>query len=302
MRQIRTDMAREALARFTGIPGVEEERAETGGISVSRIRITSQESAQRLNKPVGTYVTLEPAGDMHTLGDALAECIASELSALMAPVGGHVLIVGLGNREVTPDSLGPRTVEKVFVTRHIRAFAPELAPEGMRDVSAIVPGVLGVTGLETAEVVQGVVENVRPEAVLCIDALCSERAERITDVVQLNDSGLLPGAGVGNRQQGLNRDTLGVPVYAIGVPTVVYASAIAAETIRQIEQKTGVTDKKGSLSAFAEELIEKSMGELVVTPKDVDKLVEDASRRLAMGVNRALHERHFDELHALLTR
>ena len=300
MQQFRTDMAREALARFTELAGVEEHCEQKDGISVSRIRITSEESADRLGKPVGNYITLEVLEDIAAKSDALIACIAGELTTLFEAVRGHVLVVGLGNRDITPDSLGPRTVEKVFVTRHIRAFVPELAPADMRDVSAIVPGVLGVTGLETVEVVQGVIENVRPEAVLCVDALCSERAERITDVVQINDSGLLPGAGVGNRQQGLNRETLGVPVYAIGVPTVVYASAIAAETIRLIEQKTGVADEKSSLSAFAQELIEQNMGEMIVTPKDVDKLVEDASRRLAMGINHALHQRHYDELHALL--
>ena len=301
LRQIRTDMAREALARHTGVAGVEEQKEERGGIAVSRIRIVSEEGARRLDKPIGTYVTLETTGDMLTQSDALARCISEELAALLSGVRGHVLVVGLGNREVTPDSLGPRTAEKLFVTRHIRAFAPELAPDGMRDVSAIVPGVLGVTGLETVEVVRGVVTSIRPEAVLCIDALCSERAERITDVVQLNDSGLLPGAGVGNRQQGLNRETLGVPVYALGVPTVVYASAIAAETIRQIEQKTGVADEAASLSSFAEELIAQRMGDLIVTPKEIDRLIEDASARLANGINRALHAAHYEELHALLS-
>lgn len=302
LRQIRTDMAREALARATGVAGVAEERITRDGIDISRIRIASKEGAQALQKPEGWYITLEATGELREQSEALIACLAREFSALLEEVHGHVLVVGLGNREITPDSLGPRTVEKLFVTRHIRAFAPELALEGMRDVSAIVPGVLGVTGLETLEVVRGVVERIKPDAVLCVDALCSERAERIADVVQLNDSGLLPGAGVGNRQQGLNRESLGVPVFAVGVPTVVYASAIAAETIRQIEEKTGVSDERGSLGAFAEALIEERMGELIVTPKDVDRLVEDASARLSEGLNRALHASCYGALHALLTR
>lgn len=297
--QIRTDMAREALLGHAKLPGVREERRDVSGVTVSRICVETQQAADALNKPVGAYVTIETTQDMTQAGDAVSACIAEALCGLMENVRGHVLVVGLGNRFVTPDSLGPRTAEKLFVTRHIRAFAPELAPEGMREVSAIVPGVLGVTGLETREIVQGVVERVRPGAVLCIDALCSERVERITDVVQLNDSGILPGAGVGNRQQGLNRESLGVPVFALGVPTVVYASAIARETIRLIEEKTGVADAEHTLSAFAGTLIEERMGDLVVTPKDVDKLVEDASRRLANGINRALHGAQYEELRTL---
>lgn len=300
MRQIRTDMAREALLRQTGLEGVQEQREAGNGVAVSRIQIETREAAQALHKPIGRYVTIEAEKELALVSDEMAACIGRELASLLAGVRGHVLVVGLGNRDVTPDSLGPRTVEKLFVTRHIGAFTPELAPEGMRDVSAMVPGVLGVTGLETLEVVRGVVKSVRPEAVLCVDALCAQRVERITAAVQLNDKGLLPGAGVGNRQQGLNEDTLGVPVFAIGVPTVVFASTIAEETIRLIEAETGVGDAENTLSAFAGALIEKSMGELVVTPKDVDKLVEDASRRIAKGVNLALHGAHCDALSQLL--
>lgn len=300
MRQIWTDMAREAVARHQGIEGVEQQLRKEDGVEVCVIQIESPKAAARLDKPMGRYVTLEALDEAAVEGETLICCLAREIGEMLKEVTGHILIVGLGNRMVTPDSLGPRTVEKLFVTRHIRAFAPELAPEGMREISAIVPGVLGVTGLETVEVVQGVVQSVRPEAVVCVDALCSERAGRIAHVVQLNDSGLLPGAGVGNRQQGLNRETLGVPVYALGVPTVVHASVIAQETIRLIEKQTGVGDENNSLSAFAAELIQEDMGQMIVTPKDVDQMVEDASKRLAEGINRALHASYFDEIRQLL--
>lgn len=301
MSQARTDMAREAFTECADIAGVSESTERIDGVEISRIRVETAEAAKRLGKPLGQYITLEATGDMAMQGETLSACVADELRALLKDVPGHILVVGLGNREVTPDSLGPRTVEKLFVTRHILDFLPELAPSGMREVSAIVPGVLGVTGLKTAEVVQGVVENVRPAAVLCIDALCSQRAGRIAQVVQINDSGLLPGAGVGNRQQGLNQETLGVPVYAIGVPTVVYASVIAAETVHLIEKQTGVADSGNSLSALAGELIEQNMGDLIVTPKDVDQLVEDASKRLANGINRALHGKNYQELAQLMS-
>ncbi len=302
MRRIWTDMAREAVAGYQEMEGVHQEVRQEDSVEICCIEIHAKEAADRLDKPIGRYVTLEALHEMAVEGETLIRCLAREVETMLQEVPGHILIVGLGNRMVTPDSLGPRTVEKLFVTRHIREFAPELAPKGMREVSAIVPGVLGITGLETVEVVQGVVESVQPEAVLCIDALCSERANRIAHVVQLNDSGILPGAGVGNRQQGLNKETLGVPVYAVGVPTVVHASIIAQETIRLIEKQTGVGDENNSLSDFAAELIHKDMPQMIVTPKDVDQMVEDASKRLAKGINRALHAPYYNEITQLLAR
>ncbi len=298
MRQYRTDLARDAFVGSGGMSGVVERVEQFGEVEVSRSRIVTEKAAATLGKPVGNYITIELT-DMAD-ADEIAQRIAAELTNLMRDITGDVLVIGLGNRFVTPDSLGPRTVDKVYVTRHIRAYAPELAPEGMRAVSAIAPGVLGVTGLETVEVVKGLIANARPAAVLCIDALASERVSRITSVVQLNDHGLMPGAGVGNRQQGLDSQTLGVPVFAIGVPTVVYAATIAEETIRLVARQTGVSADGGALRSMAGSLIHERMGNLVVTPKDVDKLVEDASKRLSDGINRALHGERTEKIGALL--
>ena len=298
---IRTDLAREALASIESTEGVRRFEENWRDVSLSRILIETERAAKRIGKPIGTYVTIEASAQDRSASTRVSRCIASELMRMLRilPQNAHILVIGLGNREVTPDSLGPRTVEKLFVTRHISRFMKSLAPAGMRPVSAFCPGVLGVTGLETTEVVRGVIAEAEPAAVLCVDELASARSCRITSAVQMNDSGLLPGAGVGNRQRGLDMKSLGVPVFAIGVPTVVYASTIALETIRLIEEKTGVSDQNGALTHLAEELMGEETREGVVTPKDIDALVEDASRRLAEGINHALYGALYEDVRAL---
>lgn len=303
MIQLRTDLARETLGMAGAVAGVNQEDEQYGSVTISRIAIETDLAAKRVGKPRGRYITIEGGGaDDAEEADDIVRCIAEELSALLdwLESGSHVLVVGLGNRFVTPDSLGPRTVEKLFVTRHIQKFVPEAAPRGMRLVSAMCPGVLGVTGIETVEVVQGLVGQAHPDAVLCIDALISTRSTRIASAVQINDSGVLPGAGVGNRQRGLDESSLGVPVLAIGVPTVVSAATIAEETVRLIQKHTGVSDQDDTLLSVALESMDEEMRDMVVTPKDVDKLVEDASRILADGINHALLGRHYDEMEQLL--
>ncbi len=300
MLQIRTDLAKEIVRPEDTIAGVRQEDERFGDVMVSRITIETDAAAKRVGKPKGRYVTIENEG---ADGDAgVSERIAAELSALLEwlEADAHVLVVGLGNRFVTPDSLGPRTVEKLFVTRHIKRFVPEAAPAGMRLVSAMCPGVLGITGLETVEVVRGLIGQAEPDAVLCIDALISTRATRIASAVQINDSGVLPGAGVGNRQRGLDEGSLGVPVFAVGVPTVVSAATIAAETMRLVETKTGVKDENKALLSIALDNMSPEMRDMVVTPKDVDRLVEDASRLLAEGINRALLNENYDEIEKLM--
>lgn len=299
--QMRTDLAREAFAAIPDLQGAHERVETFGTISVSTIDIETEDAAARIGKRVGRYVTIEIQNDARDDTEQIVACIARALADLLPQRFRHVLVIGLGNRLVTPDSLGPRTLERIFVTRHIESFAPELALEDMRIVSAFAPGVLGVTGMETVETVRALVNAAKPDALLCIDALAAADAGRITNTVQLNDSGLLPGAGVGNRQQGLNRDTLGVPVCAVGVPTVVYASTIAVETVRGIAAKAGLAGQSAALEAMARDSIDARMGEMVVTPKDVDQLIEGAALRLSRGINRALHGDQFNALEALLT-
>ena len=297
---LRTDLAREAFSAVPDLPGARERVEAVGALTVSTIDIETEEAAARVGKRVGRYVTIEIQKDARDDTEATIGCIASALSEMLAGAHRRVLVVGLGNRFVTPDSLGPRTVERIFVTRHIEAFAPELAEPGMRIVSAIAPGVLGTTGIESAEAVRALAAETRPDALLCIDALAASESNRIANTVQLNDSGLLPGAGVGNRQQGLDRETLGVPVYAIGVPTVVYASTIAAEAVHNIAKEAGLGAQSDALERMARAQTDERMGEMVVTPKDVDQLIEGAAKRLAGGINRALHGTQYAHWEALL--
>ncbi len=297
----RTDLATEAVELDGPLAGVTEETQEHEGVTVTTVHIRTKRAAERLHKRVGRYVTIAPppdAQDDHT--GALVREITNALSALLPENARHLLVVGLGNRFITPDALGPRTAERVFVTRHIASFVPELAPRGMRHVSALIPGVLGVTGMETVEVIRGVVQSVRPDALLCIDALAAESPKHIGSTVQVNDNGLLPGAGVGNRQQELHEEALGLPVLAIGVPTVVFASSIAYEAARLMAVASGDAQHADTLAAMGRSVAQEHMGELIVTPKDVDKLITDASRRLAEGINRALHGPQYEELQALL--
>lgn len=302
---MRTDLAREAREWNRDIPGVSERVEKLPGAEVSYIQIETEQAAAALDKPRGAYVTIEVPGI--ALRDAkafetAAACVSSALKHLTVRLKKleHVLVVGLGNRFVTPDALGPRTVEKLFVTRHIHCHAPELAPRGMRQVSAIAPGVLGVTGIETAEAVRALVEALRPDCLFCIDALASARASRISTAIQLNESGILPGAGVGNRQRGLSERTLGLPVIAIGVPTVVYAATIAFEALLALGDAAGAGGDESALKQSVDEMMDRRFPDMIVTPKDVDQLVSDAAGVLASGINRMLHEAYFQQIETLL--
>lgn len=305
MQHCRTDLAREARDLLGGeLEGVEQEQERRGDLVIERVAIFTDAAAQRLDKPKGRYITIDtdqiPSRDP-ALFQAVSEQIATELSRLLEglPEDADVMVVGLGNRFVTPDALGPETADRVYVTRHIRTDAPELAPEGLRAVSAMAPGVLGTTGMETGEVVRGLVEHARPAAVICIDALAARSTDRINRTVQLSDSGISPGSGIGNRRDALSRQTLGVPVIAVGVPMVVYASTIAADTIGLIAERARLSDEAGALRALADEVVRERFGPLIVTPKEIDALIDDAAEMLADGINRMLHRACFDELKAL---
>ena len=219
------------------------------------------------------------------------------------PQKGEVLVVGLGNHSVTADAMGPKTVEKLMVTRHLIEHIPEYIDERMRPVSSVAPGVLGTTGIETGEIVRGVVEKIKPCLVIAIDALAARRIDRINTTIQITNTGINPGSGVGNKRQGLNKDTLGVPVIAIGVPTVVDASTMARDTIDLVLQhmlsksngnvqigklieEIESTDKKDIIG----EALEPYLGDLAVTTKQIDSVTEKMSKILANGVNMALHE------------
>ncbi|MCE5235879.1 MAG: GPR endopeptidase [Eubacteriales bacterium] len=300
-----TDLALEARELHPELTGVTEENAERAGITISRIRVETDEAAQKIGKQKGTYVTLD-APDLVSrpleLFEELSKALSDELKTLLKDLkkDATVLVVGLGNRAITPDSLGPAVAELVYVTRHIAEFLPDALPGPVRSVCAAAPGVLGVTGIETMEVVRGMTEHVKPDLIIAIDSLASRRAARISTTLQLTDAGISPGSGVGNARAGLTKDTFGVPVIAIGVPLVVYASTISQDTISLIADETGLHKDEERLKALAEKVINEKIGTLIVTPKDIDTIVKDMARILADGINLALFDASYDEIRMLV--
>jgi len=198
-------------------------------------------------------------------------------------------VVGLGNRTVTPDSLGPLTVDRTLVTRHLFDAQPDLAARGMTPVCAVAPGVLGVTGVETSEMVRAVAEAVKPRAVIAVDSLAARAVSRVASTVQLTDTGVRPGSGVGNHRMALTGETLGAPVLAVGVPTVIYAATIARDAFGMLSGGEDTPEREQALDEMAKELLSGALGEMIVTPREVDDLVADAAAMLAGGINRALH-------------
>lgn len=302
---IRTDLAMEARELHPSLSGVTEESEEHEGVAVTRIALTTDDAAARLEKRKGRYVTLdapELSARPLDLFERVSRALSNELSRLMEGLGTceNVLVVGLGNRAITPDSLGPRVVESIYVTRHIKQYMPDALPGPVRAVSAVAPGVLGVTGVETMEIVRGVVEHCKPDLVIAVDALASRRSARISTTVQLTDAGISPGAGVGNNRTGLDRETLGVPVIAIGVPLVVFATTISQDTISLIADETGLHNDEERLKELAAKVIAEHIGELIVTPKEIDSIVADMTRIVADGINMALFGADYGEVRMLI--
>lgn len=257
------------------------------GLSRTVVKVENEESAQKLGRPMGTYITLACEQAMTVSLEtrrALAAELAQTLRGMLPPDMKTALVVGLGNRSVTPDSLGPRTAERVLVTRHMGDCLPRDVP--MSSVCAAAPGVLGVTGMETAEILRGMVAHVKPDAVIAVDALAARSSKRIASTIQITDTGITPGSGVGNHRKALDRRTLGVPVIAVGVSLVVYASTIASDALCALGE--GEVEEE-RIAACVERVVSEKLGEMIVTPRDVDALVERMAGVLADGINQALH-------------
>lgn len=306
----RTDLAVEAHEMARGpeksLPGVDESHEDLEeGIHVSRVHVRTVQAERRIGKKKGHYVTLEAPGLRHRdpdLQEKVSEKLAEELNSLLRlKENATVLVVGLGNANVTPDALGPLVVQRLFVTRHLFRFMPEIMDEGYRTVSAVSPGVLGITGIETTEIVQGIVEHVRPDAIIAIDALASRSLSRVNSTIQIADTGIQPGAGIGNKRKALDQSTCGVPVIAIGVPTVIDAATIANDAVELILQQLKHTvPGNGANKIFDQmnpnekwqlirEVLDPLGNNLIVTPKEIDEFVEDVAHVVAKGLNVALH-------------
>lgn len=278
----RTDLAVEAIENHksaAALPHVRQSDRMLEGFAVHEVRILSEDAAREIGKPQGRYLTLELDALIRREEDAFpraCKALSTLLRELLPrPNDGPVLIAGLGNRMITPDAIGPQTADHVIATRHLVAQSPAIFAD-WRPVSALAPGVLGQTGVETGEVICGVLDRVRPAAVIAVDALAAGRLSRLLRTVQLADTGITPGAGVGNARAALNKETLGVPVIAVGVPTVVDGATLAHEISSQLGQP-------------ACEALDDLSQPVMITTRDIDREVADISRMIGYAVNMALH-------------
>ena len=278
----RTDLAVEAIENHktaAALPHVRQSDRTLEGFAVHEVRILSEDAAREIGKPQGRYLTLELDALIRREEDAFpraCKALSTLLRELLPhPNDGPVLIAGLGNRMITPDAIGPQTADHVIATRHLVAQSPAIFADWW-PVSALAPGVLGQTGVETGEVICGVLDRVRPAAVIAVDALAAGRLSRLLRTVQLADTGITPGAGVGNARAALNKETLGVPVIAVGVPTVVDGATLAHEISSQLGQP-------------ACEALDDLSQPVMITTRDIDHEVADISRMIGYAVNMALH-------------
>ena len=279
--QYRTDLALEAAETLTGTAGLTAQDMEKsvvtqGDATITRIRILSDRGAEALGKQPGRYVTVEvpPLSDNGEQLEETARLIGEELRALL-PEEGCVVVVGLGNESITPDALGPKMAGMTLATRHIQGeFARTYGLDGLRPAAVMAPGVLGQTGMESGEVIRGLCEVVHPAAVIAVDALAARSTARLGCTVQLCDTGISPGSGVGNNRLALDRETLGVPVIGMGVPTVVDARTLAAELAED---------------RVPEETVAPRGAQMMVTPREIDLIISRAARLVAMSIDAALH-------------
>lgn len=275
---MRTDLALEANEQLGNvIDGVILTEEKQEDLNIIKMRITSDSAAESLNKPKGTYITIEVPAFTDNCDSILkeAEIISREIKAML-PKDGLVLVVGLGNCNITPDNLGPMTAKNVLATRHIKGeIARSTGLSALRPVAVIAPGVLGQTGIESAELIASVSEKLKPCAIIVIDALASMKLERLGCTVQISDTGISPGAGVNNARPEISYSTLGVPVIGMGVPTVVDALTIASDLTGSSQEKL-----KSQISPRGEIMM--------VTPREIDLLIERAAKLSSMAINCAL--------------
>ena len=298
----RTDLAvearelwQESAEKTTVLPGVEAKDDVVDGYKVTRVKILDGRGAELLGKPEGLYVTLE-LGDFFTRSHPQAfpsavNALAGEIRPMIPENSGHTaLIVGLGNRNITPDAIGPLCMEHIMVTRHLVNKIPDTFGH-LRQVSALTPGVLGTTGMESAEIIRGVAEKVSPDLIIIVDALASRSLSRLCTTIQVADTGIVPGSGVGNARAALNQGTLGVPVLAVGIPTVVDAATMAADLVEQ----AGIAD-------IDPEVLEGFGNGLIVTPKEIDSQVDDVARVVGYAINLCMHpDMTLDDVTGFLT-
>ncbi|SFR68738.1 GPR endopeptidase [Anaeromicropila populeti] len=295
MKGGRTDLALEVRESFTEdnveIKGVilKKEENEQKDIRVTTVEITDKQGEKVMGKPIGTYITIE-APHLNEKDENFYKPLSEEIAKYVERLAGglknkQVLVVGLGNREVTPDALGPDVVDNLFVTRHlINEYGKEFKEKhNMESMSAISPGVMAQTGMETGEIIAGVIHETKPDLVIVIDALAARSVERLNRTVQITDTGISPGAGVGNNRKELNRKNLGVDVIALGVPTVVDAATIVSEHLERLLSRQGFSEKE--VECFIQEMNDPSMRNMFVTPKNIDESIKQISYTISEALN-----------------
>ena len=310
MYNFRTDLADERADIFKknnniieNIEGIETNIIEDGKVKITTVKVTNENGENAIGKPIGNYITI----DIKKLKLATDEeienysnILSRELKKLIdmhSSKQDEILVVGLGNIYVTPDALGPKVINEIDVTRHILKYMPEVLEKGTRPVSAVSPGVLGTTGIETLEIVNGIVKNIKPKLIIVIDALASRSVERISSSIQLSDTGIVPGAGVDNTRKEISIRTLGIPVIAIGIPTVVESAVLVSdclklfiEKLQQEAQSNEYLNKlkeQDNYEEIKEALMPKDYN-MIVTPKEIDDLIENMKDVVARGINYAV--------------
>lgn len=316
IRDIRTDLAIEAHEYVTQttetqqIEGVELEEFDHDSIRVQRVNIKTEEASNQMGKAIGSYITIEIPTlrqKNSALEEQVSQVFAKQLNHMVNQTMNKnnytVLVVGLGNWNVTPDALGPKVVENLLITRHLKELMPDdISDEEYCTVCAIAPGVLGITGIETSEIIDSIVGKIKPDLVIAVDALAARNVTRLNTTIQIADTGIHPGSGVGNKRKGLTEENLGVPVIAIGVPTVVDAVTLTNDTMDMvIDTLINASNQGGQFynvlkgldrdekQQLIGEVLGDNLGSLIVSPKEVDRLIVDVSEILAGGINAALH-------------
>ncbi|MCR8746553.1 GPR endopeptidase [Romboutsia lituseburensis] len=312
MISIRTDLALEAREMCEDehsskeIPGVKLDKKELENCTVTKVEVIDEQGSQIMNKGIGKYITLE-SNLMKFDDDESREEIIEYLKEELIEILGQdktkkTLVIGLGNWNITSDALGPKAVSKTLVTRHIFKNYNKDYDDDFTEVAGLSPGVMGLTGIETSEIVKSIVDKIKPDRVIAIDALASRKMERVNTTIQISTAGIAPGGGVGNKRKALNKEYLGVDVIAIGVPTVVDAATLTSDVLdlaidNLMTQSEGVEDFYKMLKQLKEEekyqLIKDSLDpydkNLIVTPKDIDETIENLSIIISEGLNRSLH-------------
>ncbi len=297
--QARTDLALEAREYVQDAEGklhgvvLEEEYDEENDIRVTKVQITTKNGAKAMKKPMGNYITIEAPGLLEPddgYRRDISEVLAKQLMEIIpdAEKEKSVLIVGLGNREVTADALGPNVVDNLFITRHIIKEYGKAAynKEKMHIVSGLEPGVMGKTGMEAAEIVRGVVEQIKPDVMIVVDALAARSTKRLNRTIQITDTGIHPGSGVGNHRNALTKESMEIPVIAIGIPTVVDAATIVGDAMGRMVGDISEADKHCCIENCRKELTD--LNNMYVTSKDIDAVIKRVSFTVSEGINLAL--------------